>query len=72
MELSGVNDVLKSNKGALSEDEYNELAYQAKQLISTLVHNGISKEEIRGLFQQLPDYINIMDDFDNIYAEECI
>lgn len=72
MELSGVNDVLKSNKGSLSEDEYNELAYQAKQLISTLVHNGISKEEIRGLFQQLPDYINIMDDFDNIYAEECI
>lgn len=72
MELSGVNDAVKSNKGALSEDEYNELVYQAKQLMSTLIHNGISREEIRGLFQQLPDYINIMDDFDNIYTEACI
>jgi len=72
MELSGVNDVLKSSKEILSEAEYTELTYQAKQLITTLVNSGISKEEIRGLFQQLPDYINVMDDFDNIYTEECI
>lgn len=70
MELSGVNDMSVS-KGVLPENEYNELAYQAKRLISTLTINGSSKEEIRSLLQQLPDYSALMDDFDNIYMEAC-
>lgn len=70
MELSGVNDMLVS-KGSLPENEYNDLAYQAKRLITTLIINGSSKEEIRSLLQQLPDYTVLMDDFDNIYTEAC-
>lgn len=70
MELSGVNDMSVS-KGNLSEYEYNDLVYQAKRLISILIINGSSKEEIRGLFQQMPDYIILIDDFDNIYTEVC-
>ncbi len=70
MELSGVNDMSVS-KGNLPENEYNDLAYQVKRLITTLITNGNSKEEIRSLFQQLPDYIILMDDFDNIYTEAC-
>ena len=70
MELSGVNDMSVS-KGSLSENEYNELAYQAKRLIATLIINGNSKEEIRSLLQQLPDYTVLIDDFDNIYMEAC-
>ncbi|MCM1270487.1 MAG: ATP-binding protein, partial [Ruminococcus flavefaciens] len=70
MELSGFNDMSVS-KGILPENEYNELAYQAKRLISTLIINGSSKEEIRSLLQQLPDYTVLMDDFDNIYTEAC-
>lgn len=70
MELSGVND-MSVNKGNLSEYEYNDLVYQAKRLISTLITNGSSKEEIRELFQQLPDYIILTDDFDNIYIGVC-
>ena len=68
MVLSGVND-MSVNKGSLPENEYNELAFQAKRLISTLIINGSSKEEIRSLFQQLPDHSVLMDDFDNIYTE---
>ena len=68
MELSGVNDMSVS-KGSLPENEYNELTYQAKRLITTLIINGSSKEEIRSLLQQLPDYTVLMDDFDNIYTE---
>ena len=70
MELSGVNDMSVS-KGVLPENEYNELAYQAKRLISTLTINGSSKEETGSLLQQLPDYSALMDDFDNIYMEAC-
>lgn len=70
MEISGVNDMSVS-KGSLPENEYNELAYQAKRLISTLINNGSSKEEIRSLLQQLPDYTVLIDDFDNIYTEAC-
>lgn len=69
MELSGVNALSNSKNSDLSETEYDNLVYQAKQLISTLVQNGSSKEEIRGLFQQLPDYICLIDNFDNIYKE---
>lgn len=68
MEFSGVND-MSVNKGYLSENEYNDIVYQAKWLITTLVINGSSKEEIRSLLQQLPDYTVLMDDFDNIYTE---
>lgn len=68
MELSGIND-MSVNKGSLPENEYTELAFQAKRLISTLINNGSSKEEIRSLLQQLPDYTVLIDDFDNIYTE---
>lgn len=69
MELSGVNDTANIDKGTLNEYEYNELVYQAKQLISTLIFNDSSKEEIRNLFQQLPDYSVLMNNFDKIYLE---
>lgn len=68
MELSGVNDMSVS-KGSLSKNELTDLAYQAKRLIKTLIINGSSKEEIRSLLQQLPDYTVLMDSFDNIYTE---
>ena len=68
MEFSGVNNTVISSNETFSEMEHNELVYQAKQLVSTLIHNGISKEEIRNLFQQLPDYSLLMNDFDNIYG----
>lgn len=68
MELSGVND-MSLNKVDLPENEYNDLAYQAKRMIKALAINGSSKEEIRSLFQQLPDYTVLMDNFDNIYME---
>ena len=68
MELSGVNDMAQS-KGNLSEEEYDRLSYQAQQLISTLAANGSSKEEIRVLFQQLPDYIPLMNDYDKLFSE---
>lgn len=70
MELSGVND-MSVNKGSLPENEYNELAFQAKRLITTLIINGSSKEEIRSLLQQLPDYTVLLEEFDNIYTEAC-
>ena len=70
MELSGIKDMSVS-KESLPENEYNDLAYQAKRLITTLVINGSSKEEIRSLLQQLPDYSVLIDDFDKIYMEAC-
>lgn len=70
MELSGVNDMSVS-KGSLPENEYNELTYQVKRLISTLIINGSSKDEIRSLLHQLPDYTVLMDNFENIYTEAC-
>lgn len=70
MELSGIKDMSVS-KESLPENEYNDLAYQAKRLIKTLVINGSSKEEIRSLLQQLPDYSVLIDDFDKIYMEAC-
>lgn len=66
MEFSGVNGTVISSKDTLSEMEYNELVSQAKQLVSALIQNEISKEEIRSLFQQLPDYSLLINDFDNI------
>ena len=68
MELSGVNDMAQS-KGNLSAEEYDRLSYQAQQLISTLAANGSSKEEIRVLFQQLPDYIPLLNDYDKLFSE---
>ena len=55
----------------LPENEYNELTYQVKRLISTLIINGSSKDEIRSLLHQLPDYTVLMDNFENIYTEAC-
>lgn len=71
MELSGVNDTINIKKESLSEDEYNVLVCQAKLLISVLIGNGISKEEIRSLFQQMPDYIVLLDNYDKIHSEVC-
>ena len=53
----------------MPEEEYDRLSYQAQQLISTLAANGSSKEEIRVLFQQLPDYIPLMNDYDKLFSE---
>ncbi len=71
MILSGVNDNSSNKHGTLSDFEYTNLVLQAKQLISTLVNNGNSKDEIRYLFQQLPDYNILVDNFDEIYVEAC-
>lgn len=68
MEISGINDMSSNNKRNLSDFEYDNLICQAKQLISTLISNGSSKKEIRELFQQLPDYVILMSEFDNIYG----
>lgn len=71
MILSGVNDMSLNNNVSLQQSDYENLVYLAKQLISTLVKNGSAKEEIKELFQQLPDYIVLIEDFDNIFTEAC-
>ena len=71
MILSGVNDMSLNNNDSLTQDEYDQIVNQAKQLIITLVKHGRSKEEIKGLFQQVSDYIVLVEDFDNIYTEAC-
>ena len=69
MELSGINDTVGNNHGTLSESEYREIVYQAKMLMTVLIRNNNSKEEIRSLFQQLPDCSMLMDSFDSMYME---
>ncbi len=69
MELSGVNNTIGNKQQPLSETEYDGLAYEAKRLIKTLVHNGISKDEIKNLLQQMPDYAILSDKFEDIYTE---
>jgi hypothetical protein len=69
MVLSGVTDTVGNKQLTLSESDYDDLAYQAKQLMMTLIRNNSSKEEIRSLFQQLQDYSILADIFDNLYAE---
>lgn len=69
IELSAVNNTVGDTHNILSESEYNEFVYQAKLLISTLIQNNSPKEEIQSLFQQLPDYDILINDFDNIYKE---
>lgn len=69
MELSGVNNTIGNKQQPLSESEYDNLAYEANNLIKTLVHNGISKDEIKNLLQQMPDYATLSDRFEDIYTE---
>lgn len=69
IELSGVTETVGSTQNALSQTDYKECVCQAKQLISVLISNNISKEEIRGLFQQVSEYSALADEFDEIYSE---
>lgn len=69
MELSGVNNTIGNKHQSLSESEYENLAYETKNLIKTLVNNGISKDEIKNLLQQMPDYTILSDRFEDIYTE---
>lgn len=69
MELSGANNTIGNKHQSLSESEYENLAYEAKNLIKTLVNNGISKDEIKNLLQQMPDYTILSDRFEDIYTE---
>jgi hypothetical protein len=68
MVLSGITDTAENKQLTLSESDYDDLVYQAKQLMMTLIRNNSSKEEIYSLFQQLPDYSILADIFDNLYT----
>ncbi|MCI6675717.1 MAG: hypothetical protein MSG78_02210 [Clostridiales bacterium] len=49
IELSGVNNTVGNKNQTLSNQEYDALVYEAKNLIKTLIHNGVSKAEVRNL-----------------------
>lgn len=69
IELSGVNNAIGNKKQPLSESEYDSLEYEAKKLIKTLAYNSISKDEIKNLLQQMPDYSILSNSFEDIYTE---
>lgn len=69
MELSGVNNTIGNKNQTLSDFEYDVLVYDAKNLMKTLINSGISKAEVRNLFQQMPDFVILADSFEDIFME---
>ncbi len=71
MILSGVTDTMgnANEKIALTSSDMAELMYDAKQLIKSLKVNGYNKNEIMDLFNQLSEYISILDEFESVYME---
>lgn len=66
--ISGVTDTM-GTKSSPNCNDIEQKKFNAKKLISSLKSNGYSQPEIKDLFQQLTDYQDILECFDEIYEE---